>query len=167
MSTVVTNYKSQVHTQETLDSTDAPAAASGGRTIVHDGYDTSRLGLTAGSSVPVSLVAMFRQTLVADVATIDLTSLHGVTGTLTALGKKVQIAKFKAPISNSAAISVTEGAVNGYALAGPAWKATLAPGQEVTYFLNDKAPDVAAADKTIDLAGVGSTDYLECTIIAG
>jgi hypothetical protein len=64
----------------------------------------------------------------------------------------------------AAAMTFAEGASNGLALA--CGSIVVPAGGIVQFFLNDAAPDIAAADRTIDVTGTG-TDTAEVTIIAG
>lgn len=162
---VAVAFASTVQTVETIDS-NAPAISSADNTLTHNGYNTS-LSLNAGTTPPVTKCAYFSKALSSGSATIDLTALTGTNGvSVDGSGLKVQIAKFKNPASNGNNITVTVGASNGYLLAGAAWKAILAPGQEITFYGNDATPDIGGSAKTIDLSGAG-TQALECSIIMG
>lgn len=122
---------------------------------------------TGATTVPVTKQATFDKALSAGAGTIDLTALVGVNGAAVDFTDlKVQFAKFKNKAANANAITVTFGASNGYLLAGTAWKVILQPGQEVTFFGNDAAPDVDSTHKTIDLAGT-LTQALEVILVAG
>lgn len=158
-------YASTVTVEETL-ATNIPAAAAANRKVTHTLFNTSA-SLTSATTVPVTQVAAFEQSLTDGAATIDLTSLTGTNGSTVAMtGLKVQILKLKAKSTNANVITASEGASNGYELAGDGWKVALAAGQEVTIYGNDAAPDVASGAKTIDLAGTG-TQTLEVMIVAG
>jgi hypothetical protein len=125
--------------------------------------------LTGSSTPPVTKVSAFQQALTAGAATIDLTSLpdeDGVAAAVTFSGLKVQWAHFENPSTNANSITISEGASNGYELAGNAWTVTLDPGEQVVYLGNDTSPDVSGTTKNIDLAGTG-TQALNVTLIAG
>lgn len=162
MSVSVT-YGVQVTVAETM-ATNVVAAPS--PLVQHTGYNSSGT-FTASTSVPVTQVAAFVKTMTSGAATIDFSSLTGTNGaTVVGTGLKVQFAKFKNPSTNANNIAITEGVSNGLSLFGASFSVTLAPGQEITFYGNDAAPDVASGDKTIDLAGTGS-QTLECMIVLG
>ena len=71
-----------------------------------------------------------------------------------------------APTTNTAAITVTEGASNGYALLGSSFTFDVEPGQSVMIYGNDATPVIAAADAEIDLSGTGA-ETLDTHIILG
>ena len=144
----------------------ANVASLGDKTVQHTAFNkTARLDST--TTPPVSLVAAFQQALDGGAATIDLAALVGTNGaTVDATGKKVQAVKFANPSTNDNAITVAVGAANGYDLSGAAFSITLQPGQEFVYFGNDATPDVAAGDKTLDLAGT-LAQVLNCIIVLG
>lgn len=158
-------YKSEVTAQETI-STMAGAAADSNRMVTHNGYDQVKY-LNASSTPPVTDVASGEQAMTAGAATLNLAAIAGGYGTTKNFtGLKVQTAKFRNKSTNAAVITISEGASNGYALLGASWLIRLLPGQEITLYGNDATPDVAAADRTIDIAGTG-TEILEYHITAG
>ena len=164
MSVSVT-YASSITVAETLETNIASMSAAN-RVLTHSLFNSSA-SLVAGSSVPVTKVAAFEKALAAGVGTIDLTALTGSNGaTVTFNGLKVQCAKFINKVGNTGAITIQEGAVNGYALGGAAFKWILQVGQELTLYGKEAAPDVAAADLAIDIAGTG-TEVLQCILVAG
>jgi nitrogen fixation protein FixH len=164
MSVAVT-YASTVTTVETL-ATNVPAASSNGKAVTHNGYNSSQ-SLTGTTAVPVTKCAYFSKALSSGAGTIDLTALTGTNGaTVDLTGLKVQVAKFKNPAANANPITVTFGASNAYLLGGSAFKWILSPGQEITIFGNDAAPDVSSTAKNIDISGTGA-QALECSIVAG
>lgn len=164
MSVAVT-YGVQTTVAETLVA-NVPAALAANAVVTHNQFNTS-LSLTSSTTPPVTKHAAFNKALVAGTATIDLTALTGTNGaTVDLTGLKIQVFRVKATAANANPISLTEGAANGYALAGALWLVALKAGQEVTIYGNDSTPDVAAADKNIDLAGTG-TQSLDIEIIAG
>jgi hypothetical protein len=145
---VVTTYSLSVNTTETLD-TDVDAATT--PTIAHTGF-SSKGTIDANSDVPATLASFETVALVASASTIDLTALTGTNGiAVDGTGLKVQV--FKITNTGTNAMTISEGASNGYALLGAAFSFILLAGQEVLLFLNESAPDVAGADKTIDVAG--------------
>lgn len=164
MSVAVT-YAANITTVETL-ATNVPAAATGGKSVTHNGYNTSAT-LNASSTPPATQCAYFSKALSSGAATIDLTALTGTNGsTVDFTGLKVQCAKFKNPSTNANPITVTFGAATGYLLGGAAWKFILSPGMEIVVFGNDATPDVTSLLKHIDLAGTGS-QALQVSLVAG
>lgn len=162
---VSTTYASTVTSVETLD-TNVPAAAANAKTITQSGFNTAH-NLNSATAVPVTKDVYFNATLVAGALTIDLRTLTGTNDLAVDFnGLKVQVAKFKAKTTNAGAVTIAKGASNGSTFMGSAWSFVLAPGQEVTFYGNDAAPDVSATVKTIDLTGTG-TDVVETTLIAG
>ena len=162
---VTANYLSNVTVNETL-TTGVPAANASNAIIVHDQYNSNQ-ALTATSTVPVTKVAAFEQDLTGGAATIDLTSLTGANGvTVDGTGLKVQVIKFIAKAANANVLYVDVGASNGYDLLGASMYLGLQPGQEITIYGNDATPDIATADKTLDLTGTG-TQGLKVIVVMG
>ena len=163
MSVTVT-YQSTITVVETLEG-NAPAATDANKKVTHNAFNTSK-SLTGASSQPVTKCAFFEQALAAGVATIDLTALTGTNGASVDMsGLKVQQIKFKNKAGNNV-VTIGEGALNGYELAGSGWQVALQAGQEFVIDGNDATPDVGAAAKEIDLAGTG-TDEIEVSIVCG
>lgn len=158
-------FATNVTVQEVL-STNVPAAAATGKTIVHNGYNTTAT-LTSSSTPPVTQCAFFLKELAAGAGTIDLRALVGTNGAaIDGNGLKLQVLKIKATATNANVITVTVGAANGYDVAGAGFSVALLAGQEFTFYGNDATPDIAAADKTIDLAGTG-TQSVQVSIVLG
>jgi hypothetical protein len=155
-------YRSGVTTEERP--TTAPAVASNSQPLVHTGFTTG-VDLTASTTPPVTTPAIFEKSLTAGAATLDLTALTHLGASVTMSGLKVQAFKVKNKTGNSV-MTFSEGASNGYALLGASFTFKLLAGQEALFYLNDASPDVAAGDRTIDIAGTG-TETCEVTIIAG
>jgi len=127
----------------------------------------------AGLPVPASQCAFFHQALGGGLAaTIDLTALPGTNnGVVDGSGLKVNGVHFRAATAlgadNGAAVTIVVGAANGYELSGPAFSITLAPGQEFAYMGNNATPDIAAADRTLDMTGANALDGVEVSLIMG
>jgi hypothetical protein len=155
-------YSAQVSVTETIENTPTSSSPS----ITHSAYNTTQ-NLTGATTPPVTKIAGGLATLSAGALTLDLTALTGTNGAaVTFSGLKVQAFKFKNKAANTGAMTLTEGAANGYELAGNTWKMVLAPGQEFLFFGNDAAPDVGGAAKTIDITGTG-TEAGEFVAVAG
>jgi len=116
--------------------------------------------LTGSTTPPVSVVACYELTLSSGAATIDLTSLPGLTSgeTLTGSGLKAQFIKFINKAANANSMTVSKGASNGYGTnaAGTTFSIPLSPGQSVTLSLANASPTVGGSAKTIDVAGTGA-----------
>lgn len=153
--------------QQVFDATSLPGATGAGATLTHNQFNMAETTYNSSSSVPVTDVLAFKKTLSSGTGTVDLTSLTGTLGeAVTLLGKKVQAVILYNPTANANSITITEGASNGHALMGTAWKVILLPGQRLTWFGNEASEDVASGDKTWDLTGTGS-QYLYIAIAAG
>ncbi len=123
--------------------------------------------LTASSTVPATKHATFDFPMTAGSATINLAALTGVNSdeVVVGTGLKVQALKFTNKPTNANAITIAEGAANGYALMG-AFTITLQVGQSVLFLGNDAAPDVAAGDRLLDITGTGS-QVLQVHVVLG
>lgn len=151
--------------RETLG-TGVPASSEAEATIAHSAYKTEA-ELNATSSVPSTKAVSFLQALTDGAATIDLTSLVGANGAaVTGSGLRVQYLYLEATSTNANAITVSDGASNGYELAGNGWTVALLAGQSVAFYGFEKAPEIGASAKTIDLAGTG-TQSVKVQIIMG
>ena len=158
--TVNINYQSKITAVETLEANVDSLGTD--KQVTHNQFDTTK-ALTSGTTPPVTKIAASVQALTAGAATIDLTNLLGVNGAVVdGTGLKVQILKIKNKAESANPISIAPGASNGYDIFGADFKVTLQPGQEATLYGNDATPDIAAEDKTLDLAGTGAQ---ECEII--
>lgn len=134
-------------------------------TVTHDGLNTGMNVLAASTAPPITKVASGTATLSAGAATINLAALTGPGGgAVDFTGLKVQFMKLKNPSAND--ITVVGGASNGIDLFGTAGSLTVRAGGEVLMYFNDLGPDVAAADRTLDLAGTAS-QTLQYEFVAG
>lgn len=151
---------------ETLETNVFALGANTKRQVTIDALNQS-LSLNASSTPPVTKVAFGEVSLSAGAATLDLTSLTGVNGkTVSLSGLKVQIIVLVNKSTNANSMSFTEGAVNGYALAGASWLLALQPGQHFCMYGADATPDVAVADLAIAVTGTG-TQTFQYLIYAG
>lgn len=164
MSVVVT-HSVLVTTVETIE-TGIPAAAADNAKITHSLFNKTPVTLNASSTPPATKCAFFTQALTAGAATIDLTALPGTNGaTIDMTGLKVQVFRVIGN-GNANPITLTEGAANGYELAGNAWKGAVNNAQELTFYGNDSTPDVSPTAKDIDLSGTG-VQSVKVAVIAG
>lgn len=165
--TVSAVYALKVSATETFDTTVASnEGLAPAQNVLHSAFNINGT-LDAASGVPATTVVSFTQALGAGTATIDLTSLVGTNGSAVDLsGLKIQLLMIKAPAVNANVISVEPGAANGYDFFGANMLVELAAGQQVLFFGNDAAPDVAGADLSFDLIGTGAQE-LDFIIVAG
>lgn len=111
--------------------------------------------LTPDTDVPVSKYASGTLTIIA-AATLNMADLiNEPLSNKDMTGLKVQVVKFKSKSTNAADLTIQDGASNGYGMMGTTFSFTLKPGQELVFFGNNSTPDVATADRTLDLAVVG------------
>lgn len=161
MSVEVT-YAATATVVETLP-TNTGSALDARRKVTHDAYNETAT-LNAASTPPATQVAEFLLTLTAGAATIDLRALVGTNGAIVdGNGLKVQIIRIKNLGANP--MTFLEGASNGYAI-GWGTGHTVQAGGHFMQFFNDASPDIAAADKTIDVTGTAA-QTAEVTIIMG
>lgn len=159
---VSVSYAANVSVTETLTDTYLAANSS----VLHNGLNNA-VTLNSGTTPPATMVADFALTLSSGAGTIDLRALTSTNAkTIDGNGLKVQVVKLRNKSTNSNPMTLTTGATNGYELLGPSWSIVLQVGAEIQLFLNDASPDIAAADKTIDVAGTGS-QVLECLFVLG
>lgn len=133
--------------------------------VLHNSYNVSK-SLTASTSQPVTKVGGGELTMSAGAGTINLAALTGVGGTVDMTGLKVQSAFFRNKSTNANPITIVVGASNGYELLGATMNIVLQPGQWIAIDGNEQTPDVASADRTIDISGTAS-QVLEYQIVAG
>lgn len=158
---VSVSWQSKIETNETPEN-NVPALAAGNR-IVHSGFDESKT-LNASSSPPAEEASYMSGALTAGAATIDLTALTGLQGTIDLTGLKVQIFRFKNTSANN--MTLTGGNTNPYNLCGASWQATVYPNGVFEVFTNDGSPDVASGAKEIDIAGTNTGTY-KLSVIGG
>lgn len=143
---------------ETLDT---GVAGAPNPAIVFSAYDEAAT-LNGTSVPPVTENSQFLATLVAGALTINLAALVGANGTIDGTGLRVQILRVQNLGANDMVFS--EGASNGIAL--KCLPFTVPAGGISQFLLNDASPDIAAGDRTIDIAGT-LVETAEVTIILG
>jgi len=122
---------------------------------------------SAYSSPDVELVYEGTVALTDGSATIDLTDLSDKGGnTIATTGKKVRIISAIPTSTNTGAITLSDGASNGYELFGDGWSIDLTAGQRLLAFCDIDTPDVASGAKTIDLAGT-AVESIDLLIVFG
>jgi hypothetical protein len=113
--------------------------------------DTS---LTSGTAVDAEVVYGGVVALSGGTATIDLKALTNVEGdTIITEAKKVRAIAIKPTVGNANAITLTEGASNGYELLGNGWTLALEDGDVFSVYLGDNAPAISDTTKNIDMSG--------------
>lgn len=153
-------YGLLLSTTETLETGEESLAQP---TVSHNAFDETGT-LNASSTPPATKISAQLLALVAGAATINLAAVPGVNGaTQDFTGLRVQMLRIK-NLSATNSMTFSEGASNGIALVG--LPEVVPSGGIFQKFYNDASPDIAAADRTIDVAGTG-TDTAEITIIAG
>lgn len=151
------------------DSLNATVELTGGAS---GGSDYAVSGtLNSSSAAPVTKVYSDEITLTAGAATIDLTSLTGFAATSASWsGLKVQAIILSTNANNTAAVTFSEGASNGYEALGNGWTITIgASGKSGTamFYLNEGAPDVGSSAKTIDVASSDTDAKFRIVAVAG
>ena len=163
---VTLSYTSNLTATEVLESNVPAVANTANKEVKHTGFNKA-VTLNASSTPPATKVAAFEQALTAGAASIDLTSLTGTNGvTIDGTGLKVQAIKLINKAANSAAMTISIGASNGYDGWGANFEVDVAPGAEVVLFTNDAGSDIGATNKTLDIAGSG-TETAQIIIIMG
>lgn len=151
-------YSTNFKVVETLEA-NVQAASSTNSRVTHDQFNTS-VTLNAASTPAITKTANYELALSAGAVSVDLTALkaagQATAGTIDGTGLKVQAVRLKNKSTNANNMTFAEGATNGYALFGTGWTITLPPGGEVTAYLPEGSPDVAAGDRVIDITGTGA-----------
>jgi hypothetical protein len=129
-------------------------ASSADNTVTYSMSNTSFV-IDSGTTPPATKHATYEVTMTAGAATIDLRALVGAAGSaVDGNGLKVQAVKFINKTGNANAITIEEGASNGYALFGAGFTVTLPnAGSWIMAYLKDGSADISATDKTIDISG--------------
>jgi aspartokinase len=155
------SYAGTAKIQETLAS---GVDGAGTPTILHSSFDDQGT-LTASTTPPVTKCVVKVIALSAGAATIDLTTITGTNGLVQdSTGLKVQYFRVKNLGANT--MTFTVGASNGYNLAGATFNVPLEQNQWFILYGNDATPDVAAGDRTIDVAGTAAQTF-ELTLVTG
>lgn len=155
---VSVTYNFGITTRETLT---AGAVDSSNPQVSSAAYNESAV-LNATSTPPATQKSAFLLTLTAGAATINLAALNGLNGTIDGTGLRVQLIRIKNLGANS--MTFSEGASNGIALA--CGSIVVPAGGIDQKLLNDASPDIAAGDRTIDVAGTAA-QTAEVTIVLG
>lgn len=128
------------------------------------------LELDSGTTPDVEDYAIFAVTLSSGTGSINLAALLHLVGAATisknATGKKVRALAFKTPLANTANMTISKGASNGYAPLGSTYERILAPDTMEAQYFKAAAADVASGARVFDLAG-GTTDVLYVAVAWG
>lgn len=158
------SYKAEISVVETLE-TNIDGLDAGDKTITHNAFN-SKEDLGASSSVPVTKVASWIETLTGGADDVAFDALPGVNGaTIDGTGLRVQTIKIKNQVGNSVITIAPKAAENNYDLLGAAFTFKLLGGQEITLFGNELAPEVGAGD-CITITGTSSDD-VEIIVVMG
>ncbi len=165
MSVTINECYAKLTVTETL-STNVPAASA--PDIIHSAFNIARTNQTSSSTPPVTKIAAFEQALAAGAATIDLTSLTGTNGAaVTGEGLRVQYMLLVPKSTNTGVITISKGAANGYDGFGADFSIELPAGAGGALLINDdNGSDIAAGNKTLDLAGT-LVESLQVVIVMG
>jgi len=136
--------------------------------IVHK-IDSSFGTIDADSTVPATKVFSDQITLSSGTSTLDLTGLSIATlDNVDMTGLKVQLFKVKAASTNSAVLTVADGATNGYSIFGDtSGQVSLDAGTEILVYVPDKLADVSSTVKTIDFTSSDVDAIYDVIIVAG
>ena len=142
-----------------------PAATDAKSLVTHDGFNVAS-DLTSTTGVPVTKAATFTIALSGGAISIDLTALPGTNlGTVDMSTLKVQFVLFQNPLGN-AAMTIADGASNGYGGWGASFLVVLQPGCSCMLQGLDLEPDVGASAKVWDITGTG-TESLNVSVVCG
>lgn len=132
--------------------------------VTHDSFDDG-VTLDSNTTPPATKCVVKIVALSGGAASIDLTTITGTNGLAQdSTGLKVQLFRVKNLGANT--MTFTVGASNGYNLAGAGFSVALEQNQWFMFYGNDASPDVASADRTIDVAGT-TTQTFELTLVTG
>lgn len=156
----------KLNTVETIG-TNVPAATAANAKVTHNQYSIGDLTLDASSTPNATQCTYDEYAMVEGAATIDLTALSGINaGSASMNGLKPRAVLFSNPSTNANAITVAEGASNGYELLGDGFTFTLQPGASLMVYLAGTGGAVGGSAKTIDISGTG-TQVLRVAAVFG
>ena len=140
-------------------------------TVLEDNFVTHRIKeeklLTSATTPDGELVYSVTQALSGGSATIDLKSISNTEGTtIVTEGKKIRAFVAQATSDNANALTLADGASNGYQMLGDGWTIALEASDVFAVYLGDNAPAIGDSAKTIDLSGTGSQS-VDIVIIFG
>jgi hypothetical protein len=169
---VTAKFHFMLDVEETLAlSLDVPTDPTFTHTLDNEASTVSKGTLNASSTVPATKTYSDLVTLVANTATIDLTSLGGGAGsTVDFTGLKVQLVKICVP-TNSSEILVQKGAANAYNILGydnaSSETVELAPGACLALYHHDQLEDVDATHKDVKFTNASGAGFFYIQLVAG
>ncbi len=159
-------YSAQLTVRETLTD-NVPAALAANRLVTHNQFNKTST-INSGSSPAATLVASFEQALVAGVATIDLAALVGTNDiAVVGTGLRVQAIRFVCKAANTAVVSITDGAANGYDGFGTDFFVELPASGNFLIETQGGGAVIGGANKDLDLASTDVDAIVEITILLG
>ena len=144
-------------------------SGASGKQVTSDALNPAQTTYNPTSSPPGKYYSSQTLSLVAGVATIDLTALPGLQAAIDGSGLKLNALRIRGEADGSnAKLTIAEGAANPYELFGAANPIEYPAGCSkcFTFEFDDALADIAAGAKNIDLAGTG-TDSFFIEIIVG
>lgn len=144
-----------------LDNVDNP-------TVVHQVAGGSKT-LNASSTPAATKAWSDQRQLSGGSDSIDLTALaNGNLANIDFTGLKVQVIKIVAAEANTAAITIADGATNGYHVFGDgSGQINLVAGGQALIYVPEGLPDVGASAKTIDVTSSDTDAIYDIVLIAG
>lgn len=164
--TVSATYSAILSIRETLTD-NVPAASAANRLVTHTQFN--KTSTIDGDSTPeATLVASFETTLAAGVATIDLTALVGTNDiAVDGTGLRVQAMRIVAKTANTAFVSITDGAANGYDGFGTGYFQAFNAVANALIETQDGGTDISGTNKNLDLASTDADAIVEVSILLG
>ena len=151
---------------EVLTGNTVGVATSAQKTVTHNNFNVTK-SLNSGTTPPVSLVAAFNAAMVESAYSIDLTALTGTNGlAVNGTGLHVVALQAIAKATNISAVTLAEGASNGYELLGGSWAIALLPGQSINLYTAGTSPTIGASAKVIDMTGT-TGESVDFVIVIG
>lgn len=136
--------------------------------VSYNDYDRTTGEFNASSTPPVTDCAAGDVTPGSGTSTLDLTAIadEPTATTRDFTGIKVVYARFRAPSTNGADITIQDGSTNAYQLNGGD-TIVLPPGGQFEFVFNDGLVDVSSSVKNIDIVGTNAGDECEFAFAAG
>lgn len=170
MSIAKATIEGNVTTYEQIAAPGAISSTAAKASVLYDGFDSSH-ELTGATTPAVDTPAFAEITLTAGAATLDLTAVACLDGTIKDFtGKKIRAIKFRVKAANAGAFTIAKGASNGYTGFGSAFSVTLPAnaggGAWVQFYDAGVGTAVSGSVKTLDITGTG-TQVLQVAILGG
>ena len=160
------NYKAEINVVETLE-TNIDGLDVGDKMITHNAFNSVQ-DLGPSSTVPVTKVASWIETLTGGADEIDFCALPGVNGaTVVGTGLRVQAIKIKNQVGNAVITIAPKASTDNYDLLGASFLFKLLSGQEITFFGNELAPEVGSGTLNVITITGTSSDDVEIIVVMG